>query len=82
MLKLEPTEAGRVMLPAPNRSYNLKDWAIEWDDIARKKGDRHCSDRADQMLLRRGFGLSASDIRLLRDAADTLHQRRTARNIV
>jgi hypothetical protein len=82
MLKLEPTEAGRVMLPSPNRAYNLNQWAIELDDIARKKGDRLCSDRADQMLLRRGLGLSADDIRLLRDAADTLHQRRTSRNVV
>ena len=80
MLKLEPGEAGRVVLPGVRGNDNLEALAVELDQIARSRGDEACSRRADQYLLRGGLGLSAADVRLLRESAILLRERRIARS--
>jgi adenine-specific DNA-methyltransferase len=82
MLKLEPGEAGQVLLPFGMRNDNLEGLAVELDQIARSKGDEACARHADQQLLRRELGLSAADVRLLRDSATLLRERRTSRSVL
>jgi hypothetical protein len=82
MLKLEPTEAGRVLVPIIAKHDTLKALAVELDQIARSGGDEACEEYADRHLLRRGIGLSAADVRLLRESAVLLRQRRMSRSIL
>jgi hypothetical protein len=82
MLKLEPGEAGRVVLPSVTRSDTLEALATELDQIARSRGDEACSHHADHYLLRRGLGLSAAEVRLLRESALLLRQRRMSRSVL
>jgi hypothetical protein len=75
MLKLEPSEAKRVLVP----DVELEDahaFALELDALAREKGIRHASDVCTERVLRNRLGLSASDCQLLRQACDQLMQRR------
>ena len=82
MLKLEPGEAGRVVLPSVTRSDTLEALATELDQIARSRGDEACSHHADHYLLRRAFGLSAAEVRLLRESALLLRRRRMSRSVL
>jgi adenine-specific DNA-methyltransferase len=82
MLKLEPSEAEQVLLPFAAASDRLENLASELDRIARECGPEASSERADQVLLREEIGLAASDVRLLREAAGTLRERRTSRSVV
>lgn len=82
MLKLEPTEAGNVLLPFWAKKDKLEALAIELDQIARTKGGEPCLEHADQALLRRGLGLSAADVLLLRESGMLLRERRTSRNLM
>lgn len=82
MLKLEPTEAERVLVPITPKKDNLESLAVELDQIARTGGDEACKAFADRHLLRRCLGLSAADVRLLRDAAVLLRGRRIGRSIL
>jgi adenine-specific DNA-methyltransferase len=82
MLKLEPTEAERVMVPFAAKKDNLDTLAAELDQVARSRGDEACASLADQHLLRRRLGLSAADVRLLRDSALLLRERRIGRSVL
>ena len=82
MLKLEPTEAEQVLLPFVAASGRLENLARELDRIARDRGSETSSTHADQRLLREEVGLAASDVRLLREAAATLRERRATRSVV
>jgi adenine-specific DNA-methyltransferase len=79
MLKLEPTEAERVLMPGFPKKNNLEDMAVEMDRIARSGDVMACQEYADRQLLRRYLGLSTADFRLLRDSALLLRQRRNSR---
>jgi len=79
MLKLEPTEAGRVLIATPPRTAT-DDLAKELDNIARTRGDDAARHHADTLLLRRGIGLTTQDCALLREAATALHERRYQRS--
>jgi len=78
MLKLEPTEAERVLIARPPRTPT-DDFAKELDNIARARGDDAARHHADTILLRRGIGLTAQDCALLREAATALCERRLQR---
>lgn len=82
LLKLEPTEAERVLLPFVGADDRLKELALELDCIARDRGPGAASQRADEALLRRELGLEAGDVRLLRQAAGVLRERRASRSAV
>ena len=78
MLKLEPTEAENVLLPASNASKNqmLLNLAEEADKLIRKKDDSKARKLADDLILRKTLGLSSSDCELLRTAVNALRSRR------
>ncbi|MCL5742617.1 MAG: SAM-dependent methyltransferase, partial [Acidobacteria bacterium] len=82
MLKLEPTEAERVLVPITPKKDNLEALALELDQIARSRGEEACVSHADHSLLRRRLGLSVADVRLLCDSAALLRERRTSRSIL
>jgi len=82
MLKLEPTEAERVLVPILAKKDNLEALAAELDYIARSGGDEACQNHADAHLLRRGLGLSVADVRLLRESAVLLRGRRNSRSVL
>jgi hypothetical protein len=78
MLKLEPTEAERVLVPWPGAD-GLEELAGELDALARQRGGEAAQDRADDAILRRGLGLTRAEVATLRAAASALRSRRYGR---
>ncbi|MBM4037062.1 MAG: SAM-dependent DNA methyltransferase [Planctomycetes bacterium] len=77
MLKLEPTEAGNVLLAASGPGDgHLDGLARELDCMLRRGEQTAARDLADRTLLIGGLGLDEKDCRVLRRAADLLRQRR------
>jgi len=77
MLKLEPTEAERVVVPAGDGANGkLAELVGELDELARNGENAVAQTRADQVLLRDDLGLSQSDCQLLKKAAEALCTRR------
>ncbi len=75
MLKLEPRESSRVLLPVlPNAS----DVAAPFDEIARKRGYGTVQEEVDA-LITKTVGISKIDLARLKSAAATLRERRTKR---
>lgn len=70
MLKLEPGEAGRVLVPVPNRGLDLH----LLDDRCRR--DTAATDEEIDRLVLGGLGVSVRDIRVLRKAASQMMERR------
>lgn len=80
MLKIEPTEAERVLLPSPFAANGrLAELAGELDGVVRAGRYDAAHDLADAVLLRDGQGLTESECALLRGAAQTLCRRRRSR---
>ena len=80
MLKLEPTEAGRVVVATPTKArQGLEGLARELDDLLRQGRRREARERADRLILSRGLGLPKQDVELLRQASEALRERRTKR---
>jgi hypothetical protein len=81
MLKLEPTEAERVLIPniilGRKKSLQL---TTDLDALARQGREDEAQRRADELILREELGLSKSDCALLDSAATILHRRRYARS--
>lgn len=71
MLKLEPSEAGSVLVALPH-SKDTKGLVRELDDLLRRNNFTAALDLADDSVLRRRFGLSKSECVTLRDAARQL----------
>jgi hypothetical protein len=81
MLKLEPTEAERVLLPSPFAANGrLADLVGELDGLVRAGRYDAAHDLADGVLLREGLGLTESECSLLRSAAQILFRRRRSRD--
>jgi hypothetical protein len=68
MLKLEPSEAEKVLVPLPNRR-DVGHLLSELDGLICGKNEEGASDSADRVVLRRGLGLSGSECVALRQAA-------------
>lgn len=82
MLKLEPTEAERVLLAVPQMPLRrATSFARELDLILRGNEKERAQTIADDTILKDNLGLSAGDCRLLRRAADQLRLRRQSRSI-
>jgi len=78
MLKLEPSEAERVIVACPENIHgSLTDVCIEVDDLLRAGSVEKAQDICDRVILKKGLGLSNSDCRFLREAANTLRERRS-----
>jgi len=73
MLKLEPSEAERVLIPLP-RSREETRVVRELDRLMRRMAEEPAIDFVDRHVLRRGLGLSTTECALLRDAADEMHR--------
>jgi hypothetical protein len=82
MLKLEPTEAGNVLVPWPGDAGGawLTRLAEELDISVRQQGNGAVPAGADTAILQERLGLSPSDCDLLRSAAETLRERRYCRS--
>ncbi len=80
LLKLEPLEAGRVMIAVPDSEPGeLEGLAGELDHLLRAAKTEDVRERADDAILRRGLGLSRADILRLRDGWLLLKRRRLNR---
>ena len=81
MLKLEPTEAGKVILPKPEMAETeLNELAAELDSVSRKSGLDAARKRADEAILCQSMGLTQAECRLLSSAAELLRDRRMRRS--
>lgn len=78
MLKLEPRESARVLIPALPASSATSDLASSYDKIARKSGHVTLQEEIDS-LVARAIGLSHRDLARLREATVVLRERRTKR---
>lgn len=82
MLKLEPTEAERVLMPMlAVPADHLSDVSDQIDSLSRGGRAIDAEVLADTELLERGLGLSRNDVGLLRGAADILRERRYSRGL-
>ncbi|MCL4369957.1 MAG: SAM-dependent methyltransferase [Chloroflexi bacterium] len=80
MLKLEPTEAGRVAVALPDFGPGgLNSLAADLDALLRAGKPELARELADGIILRQGLGLSASDIQQLREGWLLLKGRRRSR---
>lgn len=81
MLKLEPTEAERVLLPSSFAANGrLPELVGELDALVRAERYDAAHDLADAVLLRDGLGLTESECALHRTAAQALCRRRRSRD--
>ena len=78
MLKLEPTEAGRVLIPGTLMDAGL---AGELDQLLRAGRDADANSLVDDVVLRGGLGLSQLDCERLRQGAALLRERRGGRGV-
>jgi adenine-specific DNA methylase len=81
VLKLEPSEMQRVSLILPDWPYETLGQRFQETDRLIRDGDfRAATQLADQWILSEQLGLSAGDIRRLRQARDALLERRQTRS--
>lgn len=78
LLKLEPSEAGRVLLAVPAKPPH-PDVAGSLDVLARHASPATARATVDRMLLRDELGLTESECKSIRVATDALRDRRYAR---
>ncbi len=80
LLKLEPMEARKVLLPLPKLgAAPYTELASEVDHLERSGEFEAARALADDRILRRGLGLPETDIRAIQYAWRTLHDRRLTR---
>ena len=77
VLKLEPTEAERLVLPRPSPHHGRLLDAVDGLLRARRYGELQTT--VDQAILRDDLGISSEQIAALRNAAGRLRDRRRAR---
>ena len=75
MLGIEPTEAERLLVPSHGGGLSL----VELDKLVRSGRLKEAIKLNDDKILGQQLGLSVRDRELLRDAWDTMRQRRTSR---
>ena len=79
MLKLEPSEAERIVIPRLEL-FSLSQADFERADrLMREDDDGQVSDFADRIVLRRGLGLTSKQIQGLRDGLESIRQSRRKR---
>lgn len=74
MLKLEPSEARQVLIATP--TGNFEGLEAELGSLLRAGGTGEAHGLADRTLLQNGLGLTTKECATLRDAAQTLRDRR------
>jgi len=73
MLKLEPTEAGRVAIPLPQKNEAAQ-LVMRIDQLFRSGDSEKATELVDQQILRRRFALSGAECLLLRSGAQELRE--------
>jgi adenine-specific DNA methylase len=73
MLKLEPTEAERVLVALPLRR-ECAGLLSSLDTLIRAEDQQGAAESADRTILRRGLGLSATECAALREAAGEMQK--------
>lgn len=73
MLKLEPSEAEKVLIPLPCPGGEAR-VVRELDTLIRQIGNEAAVDLVDRHVLRRRLGLSATECSALREAAAEMHE--------
>jgi adenine-specific DNA-methyltransferase len=82
MLKLEPTEAERVLVAHPvSGQHRLDDLALDLDAMVRAGHEKDAQRRADEEVLVKRLGLSRTECFLLAKTADNLRNRRSGNGI-
>lgn len=82
MLKLEPTEAERVLIALPNIEPNgLDEFAHELDRLSRIGKCGVARELADELILVNGLGLTRRECRLFAEGNDLLRTRRLYRGL-
>jgi adenine-specific DNA methylase len=76
MLKLEPSEAARVLIVRPERISIEWSYFQELDRLLRTKSSGSATDLADDLVLAQGLGLSWSQIQVLRDGLQKIRDSR------
>ena len=80
MLKIEPTEADRILIATPTAfSRDYDDLCREIDGLLRKSRLNCAEELANKVLLIEGLGLTRSECRILSAGADLLKTRRRER---
>ena len=80
MLKLEPTEAERLLIATPRGANGeFRDLAADLDRMMRDGHEAAANDLADREVLENGLGLTAEECSLLRCGAAILRERRYPR---
>jgi hypothetical protein len=79
MLKLEPTEAGRVLVAIPAAEHGNGQCQV-LDVLARHSACDAVRATVDKLLLRGRLGLTEKDCRCLREAVEVLRSRRLGRS--
>jgi hypothetical protein len=78
MLKLEPSEAERVLIPLPH-GRDLPRLLSGLDALIRDRDEHAALDLADRIILRRRLGLSGTECLALRGAAEDMYKWRMHR---
>ena len=73
MLKLEPTEAGRVTIPLP-QSSEAAQLVRQIDQFFRSGDSERANELIDRQILRKRFALSAAECQLLQSAGEELRE--------
>lgn len=73
MLKLEPSEAERVLIPLPSPREESR-LVGKLDTLLRRMGEEAAANLVDLHVLRRRLGLSATECAVLRDAAGEMYR--------
>jgi adenine-specific DNA methylase len=82
MLKLEPTEAERVLVAhAAAGQLQLDDLALELDAMVRSGRERDAQLKADEEILMKQLGLSRGECTLLEKTTDNLRARRVGNGL-
>lgn len=81
MLKLEPSEASRVLLPLPTgATVPVRELGELLDGLLRSRQAATAQRTADKVILQGQLGLTANECKLLTDATDQLVARRMGRS--
>ena len=82
MLKLEPTEAERVLVAHPSSApRHLDGLSLELDGMVRAGHEKDAQEKADEEVLVKELGLSRTDCSLLAKTADNLRNRRSGNGV-
>ena len=76
MLKLEPSEAKNVLVANPKKVEVFREVFDEVDSLLRQGCEQPARDLADMLILENLLGLQTRDVRVLREAAQLLRDRR------